>query len=112
MKRLLIVTFLALIMSGCVVPGNPITSRSEMETFASNYPSNNDNWYYCGTDAENHHFITRIGGNTSVFVVPKDQIKLTRTVALPPTGVITIYQVYPARNFAFGKKTEQWCYRS
>ncbi|RYD24975.1 MAG: hypothetical protein EOP87_25225 [Verrucomicrobiaceae bacterium] len=110
MKWNLLVSCLAVLSAGCAFPGKELTSRSELVRFSAEHPYNRDNWYYCGTDAENHHFITRIGGNTGTFIVPKEQIKLARTVQLPPSGVITIRQVYPDRGFEFGQDTRQWTY--
>lgn len=110
MKRHFLIHPLALLMVGCGSIGNHVTSRSEFESFVSRHPHHNSNWYYCGTDTANHHFITRIGGNTSTFMVPKEEIKLTKTVPLPPPGMITIHQVDPSDNFAFGEETKQWHY--
>jgi hypothetical protein len=110
MKHHLLITLFAALAAGCVFPSARITSRNELEGIVSRNPSNNENWYYCGTDAENHHFITRTGGNTGSFLVPKEQIALARRVPLPPPGVTTLYQVYPARDFVFGKETMQWHY--
>lgn len=110
MKRHLIIPFLAFLTAGCVFPGDRVTSRSQLEAIVARNLSNSDNWYYCGTDTENHHFITRTGGDTGSFLVPKEQIKLAKTVSLPPPGMITIYQVNPSDNFEFGKETKQWHY--
>lgn len=111
MKNILITAFSICVLSGCPATGDRLSSRNEIHRFSKKNSYNKNNWFYCGTDSENHHFITRIGGNSLSFIVPKDQIRLDRIIDLPPSGAITLYQVYPDRDFQFGNDKFQWNYR-
>ena len=97
-------------LSQCATSSNNISSRHQIQEFSQTRPYNKDNWFYCGTDLEHHHFITRIGGNTIVFIIPKNEISLARTTKLPPPGVIEVQQIYPDKNFSFGDEVFEWYY--
>lgn len=97
--------------SSCASGPDQFSSKTEIQKFSINNPYNKENWFYCGSDSNNHHFMTRIGGNSSVFIIPKNEIDLARTIDLPPPGVITLYQIYPDKNFSFGSKKIEWYYQ-
>lgn len=110
MKVIIIAVVSTFLLSGCMISEHQLSSRLDIENFSKDRPYNQKNWFYCGTDAKNHHFITRMGGNSTTFIIPKEQIKLTKTILLPPSGVITIHQIYPDENFRYGNKKFQWHY--
>jgi hypothetical protein len=103
-------TLLMLLMQSCLSSGSRTISSKELVRMAYEMPYNRENWYYCGTDATYHHFITRIGGNSSSYLVPKEQIKLRDETPLPPSGVMNVRQVFPDRGFAFGLGQFEWYY--